>query len=444
MRCLHFDCSAGISGDMTLAALVDLGVPPEELCAGLKKLIPESGADGWSLRWEESESCGIRGLRTIVNIDDDNIEYGEEHNSHEHNHSHEHTHSHEHNSGHEHTHSHEHNHNHPHRHWSDIKNLIENSALNDNVKQTAIKIFTSIAKAEAEVHGVKVEDVAFHEVGALDSIIDITGTAICLDILKPDYITAGEIELGGGTVKCAHGVLPVPAPATLLLCRGLPVKTGGFPAEMTTPTGAAILASCVDEFVQQAAFTEIKTGYGIGSRKFDRPNILRASLREFTPEQSGRFNHRDNSNNHQYNNHQYNHQYIEEELVMLKANIDDMTGEGFSFLSDALIEGGALDVTITPCVMKKGRPAQVVSALCSKEKSAPLAEIFFLKSTTIGIRVVPVKRLSLPREITKTVVESETVQTKTVFLDGKPLRSKIEYADRARLANSKNRLLDKF
>jgi len=418
MKCLHFDCFAGISGDMTLGALVDLGVPPGKLTAELGKL----NVRGWRLRFAREESNGIAGTRAIVEIEDeDELEHGE------------HGHHHEHGGygcGHE-QHGHECGGHDSRRRWSDIKRLIEDSELSGGAKRTALKIFTRIAEAEAEVHNVKVEDVEFHEVGALDSIIDITGTAVCLDILKPERITAGEIELGGGTVKCVHGVLPVPAPATLLLCRGLPVKTGGFPAEMTTPTGAAILAACVDEFVTQAVFTEIKTGCGIGSRKFDRPDILRVSLRECAPGVRGQPAQTNQTG-----------QYIEEELVMLESNIDDMTGEGLGFLAGALFESGALDVTVTPCVMKKGRPANTVSVLCTKETSGPLTESFFLKSSTAGIRVVPVRRISLRREITENVIDGTTVKTKTVFFNGKPLRSKTEYEDRARIAKSKNRALD--
>jgi uncharacterized protein (TIGR00299 family) protein len=287
-----------------------------------------------------------------------------------------------------------------------------------------LDIFSRIAKAESQVHGVGEEDIAFHEVGALDSIIDIVGAAICLDILKPDRITCGEIELGGGTVHCAHGELPVPAPATLLLCRGLPVKTGGFNKEMTTPTGAAILASSVDEFITIGNFRELKTAYGIGKRKLDKPNVLRVSLREESLESRGQGGGQGGD-------------FMSEDLITLETNIDDMTGEALGFLMDALFDAGALDVTITPCVMKKSRPGTIVSVLVPPEKLAALRGTLFQRSSAIGFREIPLRRLSLKREAAELRGEFGSARTKTVFYDGKPLRSKIEYEDRARLARER-------
>jgi len=279
-----------------------------------------------------------------------------------------------------------------------------------------VDIFSRIARAESSVHGVCENDIAFHEVGALDSIIDIVGTAICLDILKPDRITCSEIELGGGTVKCAHGVLPVPAPATLILCKGLPVKTGGFAKEMTTPTGAAILASVVDEFITGGvSFTEISTGYGIGTRKLDRPNVLRISWREEKRAAAA------------------NTPWKTEELVSIEANIDDMTGEALSFLMEALFAAGSLDVSYQPCVMKKSRPGVLLHVLCGEDRLSEIRETLFRKSSTIGFRETLVRRLSLRREETP-----GAFRRKTVFYADEPLRSKIEYEDRARLAREKD------
>ncbi|GHU31141.1 hypothetical protein FACS1894172_05540 [Spirochaetia bacterium] len=280
MKTLYFDCFAGISGDMTLGALVDVGVDPSRLKAELEKL----NLKGWKLDFVRDERCGISGTRAVVEIegDDDHHDHHEYHNHEQHEHGHD-DHEHDHHHSHDHEHSHEHHHDHHHEHshnsWKEIRHVIETSAISDGAKRRALDIFSRIAKAESEVHGVPVDNIGFHEVGALDSIIDIVGVAICLDILAPARITAGTVELGGGTVRCAHGELPVPAPATLILCRGMPVHTGGFNKEMTTPTGAAILASQVDEFVSEASFTELKTGYGLGTRKLDKPNALRVSWR---------------------------------------------------------------------------------------------------------------------------------------------------------------------
>jgi pyridinium-3,5-bisthiocarboxylic acid mononucleotide nickel chelatase len=287
------------------------------------------------------------------------------------------------------------------------------------VKNTSVKIFTRIAEAEAQVHGVPVEDITFHEVGALDSIIDIVGTAVCLDLLKPDRITASEIELGGGTVKCAHGILPVPAPATLILCRNLPVKTGGFQKEMTTPTGAAILAACVDEFITTGSFTEIKTGYGIGTRKMEKPNVLRVSWRE------------ESSSSEKA---EKKAPWKTEELVMMEANIDDMTGESLGFLMDQLFEKGALDVTLTPCVMKKSRPGTVVSVLTRKEGLNTLRHVLFELSSTIGFRETLVNRLSLERQEKHLEGDFGKASVKVCYLGDKEIKSKVEFEDRSRVA----------
>jgi uncharacterized protein (DUF111 family) len=243
-------------------------------------------------------------------------------------------------------------------------------------------------------------------------------------MLKPGKITCGEIELGGGTVKCAHGVLPVPAPAVQLLVRGLPVSTGGFNKEMTTPTGAAILAASVDEFITSARFTEIKTGIGIGTRRMDRPNVLRVSWREESAAVSGP------------------ELWRAEELVVIEANIDDMTGEALGFLMEKCFDAGALDVTFTPCFMKKSRPASKVSVLANQQKLDSLRRLMFEYSSTIGFREMPVRRLSLKREEETLSGGFGEARQKTVFLGDKKLRSKIEFEDRARLARERNIPLD--
>jgi uncharacterized protein (TIGR00299 family) protein len=340
--------------------------------------------------------------------------------------------------GHEHPHCHTPDYDHTHEHsrskttWKEIRSLIQGSGLSEGAKARALDIFTRIASAEAQVHGTAEEDVAFHEVGAMDSIIDIVGAAICLDLLGPDRITCSEVELGGGMVRCAHGVLPVPAPATVLLTRGMPVKTGGFPKEMTTPTGAAILASCVDEFIasdrmSHGCFREIKTGYGIGTRKMDKPNLLRISWREESAET--------------------NAPWKTEDLVLMEANIDDMSGEALGFLMESLFAAGALDVTFTPCVMKKSRPGTIVSVLTGAEKLNALRETLFRRSSTIGFRETTVRRLSLRREEERLDAGYgegllSGVRRKTVYYGAEKLRSKIEFEDRARLARERGLTLE--
>jgi uncharacterized protein (TIGR00299 family) protein len=392
MKTLHFDCFAGISGDMALGAFVDLGVDPQILKAELKKL----NVYGWALNFVREARNGIMGTRALVEIEDE----------------------------HEHSHDHGHHHEHSHHSWKEIRHLIETSDITENAKKRSLDIFIRIAKAEAVVHGKSVDEVTFHEVGALDSIIDIVGAAICLDLLAPQRITAGEIELGGGTVTCAHGVLPVPAPATLLLVQGLPVKTGGFDKEMTTPTGAAILASCVDEFITEAAsFTEIKTGVGIGVRIMEKPNILRVSWRETGVTPNG-------------NPSDAGEPWIVEDRLLLEASVDDMTGEEMGFFMEQLFKTGALDVTFTPCTMKKGRPGTILSVLshpCDSLDS--IREAFFRYSTTAGFKEIPVRCISLKREERNL---PGMAREKILYLKGDILRSKIEYEDRAALAREQN------
>jgi uncharacterized protein (TIGR00299 family) protein len=392
---LHFDCFAGISGDMTLGALVDLGVDPQRLRAELEKL----GLGGWKLDFVTDQRNGITGKRAVVAIDGDTNHEHHEHDDHHHDHHHHHHHEHSHNT------------------WKEIRALIAKSAISAGAKERALDIFSRVAAAEAEVHGVPVEDVGFHEVGALDSIIDIVGTAICLDLLAPARITAGTVELGGGTVRCAHGELPVPAPATLILCRGMPVHSGGFDKEMTTPTGAAILASQVDEFIHEAAFIELKTGYGLGTRKLDKPNALRVSWRE-----AARAAEPD---------------VAEIESVLMEANIDDMTGEELGFLMERLFSEGARDVVFIPCVMKKNRPGTLVSVLCPPERIEALRNTMFTQSKTIGIREIPARCFALRREACA-LAGQYAGRKKTVFYGGEKLRDKIEFEDRAELARKNN------
>jgi uncharacterized protein (TIGR00299 family) protein len=417
LKALHFDCFAGISGDMALGALVDLGLDTGILREELRKL----PINGWSLEFHRDERGGISGTHGVVDLGErrDHIAHDHGPEAHHHHHGAQEHHHHVHHDGASGPGAHEGEH----RSWKDIRALIENSRITAGAKKRALDIFTRIARAEAEVHGVPEEDITFHEVGALDSILDIVGCAVCLDMLKPSRITCGEVELGSGTVTCAHGVLPVPAPATLILCRGMPVKTGGFPAEMTTPTGAAILAASVDEFTTAGSFREIKTGYGIGTRRMEKPNLLRVSLREEADIPRGEG-------------------WQIEELVLLEANIDDMSGEALGFLMESLFAAGALDVTFAPVVMKKSRPGTIVSVLCPPVKLNILRELMFKGSATIGFRETEVRRLSLRREEDALEGEWGEVRRKRVFYGEKPLRSKLEYDDRARIAREQGLSLE--
>jgi uncharacterized protein (TIGR00299 family) protein len=407
-RCLHFECFAGISGDMTLGALIDLGVDKNALLQELSKL----PLKGWKLEFHPDSRGGVCGVHPVVVLEDGSTDHiaeeeelprcgnslrsfaGGKTPAEKDGHSDE------------------------HRHWKEIREMIAGMDISGGAKKYALKIFTVLAEAEAAVHGMAVDEVGFHEVGAVDSIIDIVGTAICLDLLKPDRITSGPIELGGGMVRCAHGILPVPAPAVLKLCHGLPCTTGGFDKEMTTPTGAAILRACVDEFVTESAFVQINEGIGIGTRKMDKPNFLRVSLRE---ESAGKSKPQAKPK-----------LWLEETLFQLECNIDDMTGEDFGFLQDMLFKAGVLDVAFIPCTMKKNRPGIIVQVLCRHEKLDAVRHALFTQSTTIGFRETAVNRLSLRREEDVINTEDGAMRVKRVFLGDQFLRQKIEYDDRVK------------
>jgi hypothetical protein len=286
MKVLYYDCFAGISGDMNLGAMIDLGVDKDFLIKELSKLKIDSE---FEIKVGKESRKGIEGTKVDVILrHNDEICCDEEHgqtkthheHTHEEGHTHEHSQDHIHNHSHDHhdEHSHCHSHDHVHRNLHHIEEIINSSELNDNVKKISLNMFRKVAEAEAKVHGKPLYEVHFHEVGAVDSIVDIVGAAVCLDYLKVDKVMASSVELGGGFVKCAHGLIPVPAPATVEILKGIPVKTGIVPFETTTPTGAAILASSVDEFSDMKDFTIEKIGYGVGGRDTEIPNVLRVYL----------------------------------------------------------------------------------------------------------------------------------------------------------------------
>ncbi|SKC84184.1 nickel pincer cofactor biosynthesis protein LarC [Maledivibacter halophilus] len=285
MKILYYDCFAGISGDMNLGAMIDLGVDKEYLINELAKLKIDSE---YKIRVEKRNKSGIQGTKVDVILNDGDLDNQENHHEHEsnshdhiHQHSDHHNHDHDDNNCHEHKHhhhNHKQGHEHIHRNLKDIETIINSSELNDKVKRLSLDMFMEVAKAEAKVHGKDLYDVHFHEVGAIDSIIDIVGAAICIDYLKPDRIVASQVEVGGGFVRCAHGLIPVPAPATVEILKGVPIRSGIVPFETTTPTGAAILAANVDEYEDKINFIIEKIGYGLGTRELDIPNVLRVYI----------------------------------------------------------------------------------------------------------------------------------------------------------------------
>lgn len=373
MRILYYDCFAGISGDMNLGAMIDLGVDPEYLKAELQKL----NIEGFHLEIQKDIRRGVSGTKATVVIENPDNE--------------------------------------KHRHLRHVEEIVNQSALSPEVKALSLKIFDLIAVAEGKVHNISKERVHFHEVGALDSIADIVGAAICLDYLKVDKVMAAPIQLGGGMVKCAHGLMPVPAPATTEIVQNVPVKTGLVQHEATTPTGAAILVATVDEFTEQIDFKIDKVAYGIGQRDVSEvPNVLRVYLSEGQP--TGK--------------HDGPH-----DAMMLECNIDDMNPEWYDHLFEKLFEAGAMDVFLTPIIMKKSRPANTLSVLCSKNRIQELKTIIFTNSTTIGMREYPVTKTFLQREEQEIETELGKIRVKSSFLDGKEIRFKPEFEDIRRLAS---------
>jgi uncharacterized protein (TIGR00299 family) protein len=380
MTILYYDCFAGISGDMNLGAMVDLGVPSDHLQAELAKL----NLEGYSLKISKGQKNGISGTKVSVLLKPGKPSHG--HSVHDH----------------------------IHRGFSDIKNLIEKSDLDNEIKDYSIRIFKKLAEAESKIHNKTIDEIHFHEVGAVDSIVDIVGAAICLHYLKPDKIMASSVEVGGGFVKCEHGTFPVPAPATAELLAGTPVKSGAVDAETTTPTGAAILTAFVDEFTDNYQFQIQKTAYGLGTKEFDIPNVLRVFLANEGEKIL------DPAEIHK--------------ATILECNIDDMNPEIYGYVMELLFENGAHDVFITPIIMKKSRPGSKLSVLCSSDHEEQLTDLLLLHTTSLGIRKYEVDKILLKRESYRLKTKYGEVTIKTAIYKGKKLKSKPEYEECVRIA----------
>ncbi|HOF33988.1 MAG TPA: nickel pincer cofactor biosynthesis protein LarC [Spirochaetota bacterium] len=371
-KVLYFDCFAGISGDMTVGALIDLGADEKELLQSLDSL----HLHGYRIEIKKALKNGISGTDFNVIIEED--------------HSH-----------------HSHHHHHHSRNLSDISNIINSSPLDSSVKELSLKIFHEIAAAESKIHAKSIDEIHFHEVGAIDSIVDIVASAVCLNMIKPDKIISSPLNLGEGTVECDHGVFPVPAPATAEILKRIPVYSSGIKKEMTTPTGAAIIKCIAEEFSSFPAMKIDSTGYGLGKRNLEVPNVLRAVIGEMD---------------------------YSEKKVMIETNIDDMSGELFSCILPKLLDAGALDVFITPVIMKKSRPGHVLSVLCESGKVDVLEEIIFTETTTFGTRRYEVERSELERSISKVKTSYGEISVKKGYMNGKCLKFSPEYEECAQAA----------
>lgn len=381
---LHLDCASGAAGDMTLGALLDLGVPVEAVGDALDAI----GAGRARLRIAKVVKRGI--AATDLKVDTHGSLAGAERHAHAHAHDapahatghHHHHGDHDHHDDQHHDHHDHHHHDHAHYHYGELRARIVAAPLTDGTRRRALAIFDRIAKAEATIHGKTVDDVVFHEVGAIDSVVDIVGTAAALDWLAPASVSCTGVAMGHGTITCAHGVLPVPAPAALEIMKDAKgvMTDGGVARELCTPTGAAILASTVTSWGAAPAGTPIAIGWGAGDAELaDRANVLRAVVLEPVAAQT-------------------------QVIWQIEANLDDMTPELCAFAAEAVMAAGALDVWWTPITMKKGRPALTLSALAETAKREEIIAAILRETTTIGVRYAAHERTVVPR----TIVEVET------------------------------------
>lgn len=370
MKVLYLDCFSGISGDMFLGAMLDLGLDKNVFIEELKKI----NLPNYNLDIKKSTNKGISGTDVYVNTTEQ----------------------------------------HPHRGLKEIYDIIDKSLLKDDVKKRSKDAFLKLAHAEAKVHGTTPDKIHFHEVGAVDSIVDIVGACILIDMLGVEKIFASKVNVGHGIVKCAHGVLPVPAPATLELLKGIPVYSQGEEGELTTPTGALLLSIFVDGFGKMPSGNIEKIGYGLAKAERSSPNVLRAMILDKDEKITSGLQ--------------------TDEVFVLEANIDDMNPEFFDkVLSDLLIEG-ALDAFLEFTVMKKSRPGIKLTCICTKNKKEKLIEIILMQTTTIGVREYKVKRTKLIRDIKMLKTKLGNIRVKVSKKGDKIIRITPEYEDLKKLA----------
>ncbi|WP_311562070.1 nickel pincer cofactor biosynthesis protein LarC [Peptoniphilus duerdenii] len=414
---LLLECYSGISGNMFIGALLDLGVPFEYL----KNEIDKLNIHGYELVYKKVDKLGIDSTYFNVKLLED------EHHTHEHCHNHEHNDDlnedkHDHGDEHEHSHHHEHdqdnhghNHSHVHRNLNDIKTIINGSDLSDYVKENSLKIFEYIAWAESKIHGKSIDKVHFHEVGAIDSIIDAVGASACLEYLKVNTIYASNIYKGHGFVNCAHGLFPVPAPATLEILNEtfFELKQSVVESELITPTGAAILATFAKPLM--SSYKSIKTSYGAGTKDFEIPNVLRISEIELKENKNKKTN----------------------EIFLLETNLDDITGEDLGYFMELCLNEGALDVFYTPIYMKKNRPAYKLSVIAKRTNVKSMAKLIFKHTTSIGVRFTKYRRFEMDRTFEDVETKYGKVRKKILKYEDIEKES-YEYEDLKKLATENN------
>ncbi|MGY4111910.1 nickel pincer cofactor biosynthesis protein LarC [Aeribacillus sp. SP014] len=392
MKVLYLDCFSGISGDMMVGALVDAGVSMERIETELKKL-PFSG---YKLQWSKVVKKGIYATKMDV-ILDDNFEHEHE------------VHSHHHDSLNSSA-------THSHRHYAHIVETINQSELHPEVKKRSQQIFHSIAAAESKIHHIPVEKVHFHEVGAIDSIVDIVATAVALEELKIDRIISSPVPVGSGYIHCAHGTYPVPSPATLEILRNVPIKTSNLPFELTTPTGAGIVKSQVASFGPIPAMTISSVGYGAGTRDLpNQPNVLRVVVGEMV--------------NHLLECEPLLPLQQQEVIYILECHVDDMSGEVLGYVMEGLFQMGAVDVFYTPIFMKKNRPGVLLTVLASANSVEECEQFILIETTTLGVRKNVCTRSILGRKSVSVSTPYGNIRLKQAIQNGKIIRQVPEYED---------------
>ena len=379
MKTLYLDCSMGAAGDMLCAALLELLPDPDAAIRDLNAI----GIPHVVFEKTVSVKCGIAGTHLSVCVD------GEE----------------------EHAHIHDHPH-HSHSDLASIETILAGLHVSDGVRSDALHVYRLIAEAESQVHGRPVADIHFHEVGTLDAIADVTAFCLLTERIKPDRIIASPVHVGSGTVRCAHGVLPVPAPATAYLLKDVPIYGGEIKGELCTPTGAALLRHFVTQFGSMPAMRVSAIGYGMGTKDFDTANCVRAMLGEAETRDT-------------------------ETIFELSANVDDMTAEQIGFASERLFEAGAVEVYTVPIGMKKSRPGTLIRAIARRDEKDSVLSAFFRHTTTLGVREVETKRYILSRTVDAKETALGAVRVKRSEGYG-AVRAKVEYEDLARIAKARN------
>lgn len=406
MRTLYIDTYMGAAGDMLTAALLELLPDKDAFVEELNGL----GIPNVRYISEAAVKCGITGTHMTVKIN--GVEEGEHDHDHEHHHDHEHEHEHDHEHHHEHDHDHHHNREHHHHSsMADIEAIVNGLNVSDKVKKDVMAVYGLIAEAESHAHGRPVTEIHFHEVGSMDAVADVTAVCMLMERLNPEQVVVSPVHVGSGHVHCAHGVLPVPAPATAYILKDVPMYGGNIKGELCTPTGAALLKHFATSFGEMPVMKVSAIGYGMGKKDFPMANCVRTMLGET--------------------------QGSAEKIIELSCNIDDMTGEAIAFAMERCFDAGARDVFYTSIGMKKSRPGIMFTVICAEEDKEKLIGEIFKHTSTLGIRENIMNRYTLEREFVKNETPYGTVNEKVVKGFGVS-RSKYEYSDLARIALEQN------